>query len=60
MKTRTSPLSFAFGVTLLAGTAALAGCGPAPYSKVTTSTEQVTTTPAPPMVTTTTTETRRP
>jgi hypothetical protein len=60
MKTRTSPLSIAFGMVLLAGTTGLVGCGRAPYSHTTTTSEQITTTPAPPVVTTTTTETRRP
>jgi uncharacterized lipoprotein YajG len=43
---------------LIAGIAALSGCGPAPYSTTTTS-EQVRTTMPPPVVSTTTTTTQQ-
>jgi len=62
-----SPLSIALGAALIAGTVALSGCGPAPVTRTTTTTEQITTTPAPiapmppmaPMGSTTTTETQQ-
>lgn len=55
-------LGLAFGLSLVAGTAVLAGCGPTPVTRTTTTTEQITTTPAPPVIpvpmqSTTTTET---
>jgi hypothetical protein len=59
MISSTLTLNRALGMALLASVAALAGCGPAPYSQSTTTTEQVTTTPQPPVVSTTTTETRQ-
>jgi uncharacterized lipoprotein YajG len=57
-----SRFSLAFGMSLIAGTAMLAGCGgPAPVTRTTT-TEQTTTTPRPVVSTTTTTtqQTQRP
>jgi len=54
-----SRLSLAFGASLLAATAVLAGCGPTPVTQTTTTTEQVTRTPPPvmPMQSTITTQT---
>jgi hypothetical protein len=57
MSSTTSHFRVAIGVALIAGTAALAGCGsdPAPYSRTTTSEQSTITTPAAPATTTTTT-----
>jgi hypothetical protein len=43
----------AAAVTLITGMAALSACGPAPYSRSTTSEQTTTTTPAAPVTTTT-------
>jgi hypothetical protein len=43
------------GVALIAGLAALSGCGPAPYNRSTTTELTTRTTPAVPVTTTTTT-----
>jgi hypothetical protein len=51
----TSRFHLAVGVAMIAGTAALAGCAPAPYSRTTTSEQSTVTTPAPVATTTTTT-----
>jgi len=45
----------ATSLALIAGLAILSGCGPAPYSRSTTSEQTTTTTPAPVVSTTTTT-----
>ena len=52
-----SRFRLAMGVALIAGTAVLAGCGPEPYSRTTTSEQSTITTPAPRATTTTTTTT---
>ena len=58
MNITTSPLGLAFGMSLISGTATLAGCGsPTPVTRTTT-TEQTTTAPSP-VVSTTTTTTRQ-
>ena len=54
-------LRMAVGMALMAGTVALAGCGPTPVTRTTTTTEQTTTAPvmpAPPPTTSTTTTTQ--
>jgi ABC-type transport system involved in cytochrome c biogenesis permease subunit len=55
MSKTTSCLRAAASVVLIAGIAVLSGCGPAPYSRSTTSEQTTTTTPAPVISTTTTT-----
>jgi hypothetical protein len=59
MNNTTSRFRLAFGVAVIAGTAVLAGCGPAPYSRTTTSEQTTITTPPPPSTTTTTTSTQQ-
>jgi hypothetical protein len=49
----------AFGVALIAGTTALVGCGPEPYSRTTTTQQSTTTTPVVQPSTTTTTTTQQ-
>jgi len=44
---RTPNLRIATSVALIAGIAVLSGCGPAPYSRTTTSEQTTTTMPAP-------------
>lgn len=58
----TSRLSLAFGMSLIAGTAMLAGCGHSEPVTRTTTTEQTTSMPRPAVSTTTTTtqQTQRP
>jgi uncharacterized lipoprotein YajG len=51
----TSCMRAATSLALIAGIALLSGCGPAPYSRSTTSEQTTTTTPAPVVSTTTTT-----
>jgi hypothetical protein len=57
MTNTTSRYGLALGITLLGGTALLAGCGPSPVTTQTTSTERTTTMMQPPPVATTTTTT---
>jgi hypothetical protein len=54
----TSRVRIAIGAALIAGTAVLSGCGPAPYSHSNTSEQTTTTTPSP-MVSTETITTER-
>ncbi|MGD0432474.1 MAG: hypothetical protein ABSA58_15440 [Acetobacteraceae bacterium] len=55
-----SSLRVATSMALIAGIAALSGCGPAPYSRTTTSEQTTTSTPPPPpMVSTETTTTEQ-
>jgi len=62
MNIKPSPLTFALGASLIAGMAALAGCGRAPVTQTMTTTERTTTIPAPvmPQSTTTVETIRRP
>lgn len=58
MTITTLHLSHALGITLIAGTALLAGCEPAPVTRTTTTTEEITTRPLLPPASTTTIETQ--
>ncbi len=57
MNKTTRYLRPAAAAALIAGMAVLSGCGPAPYSRATTSEQTTTTTPPPPATTTITTTT---
>lgn len=47
MSKKSSYARLATGMALIAGLAVLSGCGPAPYSRTTTSEQTTTTTPSP-------------
>lgn len=53
-----SGIRIATGAALIAGIAVLSGCGPAPYSRTSTSEQTITTMPAPTVSTETTTTDR--